>query len=384
MGLLTSCPVLSEPKRRQEVDSRRSRNARWRADLLAERKRGISVMSNKSAGPPIAPAPTSHFQVEQRRHLRRRILAPAFLDNAPEGKAVIVDISRSGLGLLVLPGMDVTHLQLRFRLPGTEVLARVTGEVRWRDHTGRCGIEVVAVDCKPADWHGWFEKLKTPARVLIETSTDAQAPEPDGATSQSITSLRDNLTLTVRPESATRSWRWIALGILMIAVLAGIILKGRDVVAAFLSFQRSHLSLALQDRPAVTPKSNRESVQTEIMVVQGTPMPAKRASSEQAPARITEARIVHRTDPEFPEVALKAGVGGEVKALLTITEKGSVEKVEILQGDYRLGNEVYSALAHWRYLPFKVDGRPVAVKLPITVTFVLRQRVRSSGHEQRH
>ncbi len=83
---------------------------------------------------------------------------------------------------------------------------------------------------------------------------------------------------------------------------------------------------------------------------------------------------MHRTDFTFPEAAIDSGISGDVKAVLTISEKGTVERVDILQGHKLLANEVMTTVAHWHYLPFKADGKPVSVKLPLTVSFILRQR----------
>lgn len=309
--------------------------------------------------------------VERRRDLRRRVMIPAFLDDASESNAVIVDISRSGFAVMNIPQLElgVTRLRLRFTLPETDELVRATGEVRWRDGTGRCGVSLVAIDCKPGDWHGWLDTVKAPARIVGERPNDGHASETDHPTPSKL---------------SYRSLRLLGVGILVIAALAGVVVRGRPMLSAFLSAQRSPASrVAAQNLPSGTPKDNQEGATPQITIVEGPPALAKPVLSDQEPAKIKRGRLVHRIDPVFPEAALDSGIVGDVRAVLTITEKGSVEQVDIVQGDDRLANEVVTTLGHWRYLPFTLDGRAVSVKLPITVSFVLRQRGRSSLSDPR-
>ncbi len=355
----------------------------------------------KSTAPPNASG-SPFADRERRRHSRKRVLIPASLDFALENNAVIVDISRSGLGVKLFPGLDTSHLRLCFTLPETDVLVCATGEVRWRDGTGRTGVRLVAIDCKPGDWHGWFEtKAVSPGSIsdpgapmwsqagtlldgaLAPRTADRDASEAMDSEPRLISSLRDSLPPPV-PRSSHRSLRWLGLGILVIALAAGIIVRGRPALRAFLSARHSvDSSAAASDLASAAPKSSRQTAKTQVTLAEGLPALAAPGPSDQAPAKITRGSLVQHSDVAFPEAALNAGIAGNVKAMLTISEKGAVDQIDILQGDDRLANEVVSTLVHWRYLPFKLDGRPVSVKLPITVSFVLQQPGHSSEDVRR-
>jgi hypothetical protein len=356
----------------------------------------------KSTAPPIASG-SSFVDRERRRHSRKRVLIPASLDFDPNNNAVIVDISRSGLGVKLPPGLDTSHLRLRFTLPETDVLVRATGEVRWRDGTGRTGVRLVAIDCKPGDWHSWFERKTVPSRHIGDSAApmwsragtptagglgprtaDRDASETMDSEPQLISSLRDSLPPPLPPRSSHRSLPWLGLGILVIAGAAGTVVRGGPALRAFLSARRSvDSSAAAPDLPSAAPKGSRPAVKTQVALVEGLPALAAPGPSYQVQARITRGRLVQHPDVAFPEAALNVGIAGNVKATLTISERGAVEQVDILQGDALLAREVISTLMHWRYLPFKLDGRPVSVKLPITVSFALQQAGHSSEDVRR-
>ncbi len=495
-----------------------------------------------STSPSMASSGARYAGLERRRHLRRRILIPATLDAASEKNAVVADISRSGLGVMVFPEADGNRLHLRFTLPESGALVRATGEVRWRDRTGRTGLRLLAIDCKPSDWHGWFDNpsgsvgkqiewpKEVPARhtllglvsavekdfhagritaeaalqtvltttvdvmeysgaaivlkegtqfmcrasagvaptvgavlepdatlseqclrtgkVLICTETRANprfagsftrdaailiplrrsatvqgmfavfAPSPDRIRDEHVSMLsdtgtviegilgrpaadkpvwetreldhpaevitpsRDKLSLPEPTKSSFPLLRWAGAAILVVAAVVGIIFGARPVLSAFLSARRSGTPSVSASPPAVVAAtSNRDRKKTQILIVEGLAVP--RFSTPGVPLKIEPGRLAHRTDLTFPEAAVKAGIDGDVKAALTISEKGSVEEVQVLQGDDLLANEVITTVGHWRYLPFKMEGKPVSVKLPITVSFVLRHFGDQPGKAER-
>jgi outer membrane biosynthesis protein TonB len=60
-----------------------------------------------------------------------------------------------------------------------------------------------------------------------------------------------------------------------------------------------------------------------------------------------------------------------VAAVLVVAESGVVEEVQISSGNATLAQSAATALAHWRYTPFKADGQSAMVKVPVTVSFRL-------------
>jgi TonB family protein len=79
-----------------------------------------------------------------------------------------------------------------------------------------------------------------------------------------------------------------------------------------------------------------------------------------------------REIPAYDRAALASGAQGDVHAVLTISERGIVQDVRVIDGDQVFAEQVRAAAAHWRYTPFLSDFGPVSVDLPITFRFRLR------------
>lgn len=81
---------------------------------------------------------------------------------------------------------------------------------------------------------------------------------------------------------------------------------------------------------------------------------------------------VEGPEPQYTEVARRAGVEGIVILEAVIGADGSVRDVRVLKSlPFGLSEEAVRAVEQWRYEPAKLDGRPVAVLLSLTVRFGL-------------
>jgi protein TonB len=82
-------------------------------------------------------------------------------------------------------------------------------------------------------------------------------------------------------------------------------------------------------------------------------------------------RLVKGSLPEYPEVARRAGIEGQVTLLLHIGRDGSVEDTKLLSGEPILGRAASEAVEQWRYRPVRIDGQPVNVLTSVTLAFRL-------------
>ena len=76
-----------------------------------------------------------------------------------------------------------------------------------------------------------------------------------------------------------------------------------------------------------------------------------------------EARILSRSDPEFPrEAALAGAESGRVRARVTVSGAGEVVRVEILEAEPRrvFDRAVVKSLSLWRF-DTGADGRSVEI-----------------------
>ena len=79
--------------------------------------------------------------------------------------------------------------------------------------------------------------------------------------------------------------------------------------------------------------------------------------------------VEHRVEPEYPKDAIGQGIEGDVVAMVSFGTDGIVKNVKINSGDAMLADSVSTALLQWRYAPVQLNGSPVEVDAPITVTF---------------
>jgi TonB family protein len=71
----------------------------------------------------------------------------------------------------------------------------------------------------------------------------------------------------------------------------------------------------------------------------------------------------------YPADALAAGVDGAVVAEILVDESGIVVDARVLRSIPPLDDAALKAVREWRYDPTIVDGKPVPVKMTVTVNF---------------
>jgi TonB family protein len=86
-------------------------------------------------------------------------------------------------------------------------------------------------------------------------------------------------------------------------------------------------------------------------------------------------RLVFDPQPEYPRSARRSRVEGtvDVRGLIDETGRVSVEAIETGggPGQEAFGEAARSAIRRWRFEPARLDGRPIAVTMRVTVKFVL-------------
>lgn len=121
-------------------------------------------------------------------------------------------------------------------------------------------------------------------------------------------------------------------------------------------------------------ETEQEMADTEFMLggpVGGPPVidqgPMRVGGDIQAPERI------HYVQPEYPELARRARLGGVVILEATIDREGRVTDVTVLRGlGLGLDEAAIGAVSQWMYTPTFYNGRPVEVLLTVTVQFQMQ------------
>lgn len=90
--------------------------------------------------------------------------------------------------------------------------------------------------------------------------------------------------------------------------------------------------------------------------------------------------LVTFVQPEYPALAKAARIHGIVHISFTVDETGSVKELKLLSGHPMLAPAALEAVRKWKYKPFQVDGKTVAVQTD--VEFSIPENVSLADIEQ--
>jgi protein TonB len=88
---------------------------------------------------------------------------------------------------------------------------------------------------------------------------------------------------------------------------------------------------------------------------------------------VQQARLVHRVEPAYPPIAKTLHKSGQVHISALIAVDGSIESLQVIDGDSLLVKSALDAVGQWRYQPTTLNGSPVEVETIITVIYTLNQ-----------
>jgi len=84
---------------------------------------------------------------------------------------------------------------------------------------------------------------------------------------------------------------------------------------------------------------------------------------------VMQAKLIHKVDPVYPEIAKSSGLFASVTLAVTADEKGAVSDIGLISGNQVFAEAAAEAVRQWRYAPAVVDGKPVPVSFSIYITF---------------
>jgi periplasmic protein TonB len=102
------------------------------------------------------------------------------------------------------------------------------------------------------------------------------------------------------------------------------------------------------------------------------PPPAVRKPPVKVGGDVQASKLIHRVEPEYPELARRARVSGMVLLRVEVDETGVVTSIEPIRGHPLLVPAAMDAVRQWKYSPTILNNEPVPVTATVTVNFVLR------------
>lgn len=105
----------------------------------------------------------------------------------------------------------------------------------------------------------------------------------------------------------------------------------------------------------------------------GAGVPGKSASSKPLPVSpgVIAGNRIGGENPKYPVMAKKAKIQGEVVLHAVISKEGNIESLHVVSGPAMLRVSALNAVRTWRYKPYLLNGRPVAVDTTINVIYHL-------------
>lgn len=84
---------------------------------------------------------------------------------------------------------------------------------------------------------------------------------------------------------------------------------------------------------------------------------------------LDEGLLISKVVPEYPTIAKRAGIQGDVKLHAIIARDGTIQSLNLITGHPTLVTAAMDAVRQWRYRPYYLNGEAVEVETYITVTF---------------
>jgi general secretion pathway protein A len=87
--------------------------------------------------------------------------------------------------------------------------------------------------------------------------------------------------------------------------------------------------------------------------------------------QMKQLELLSRVAPQYPPVAKRKRVEGDVVVNFVVKENGNVSEMNIVSGPELLRQAALDALHRWKYKPCQLAGQPIAVKTQATIRFHL-------------
>ena len=100
----------------------------------------------------------------------------------------------------------------------------------------------------------------------------------------------------------------------------------------------------------------------------GAAVPGQRVRVSQG---VVQGLIVSKVQPTYPDLARAARIQGNVLMKATISAAGDVVSLELISGHPMLAPAAMDAVKQWKYKPYLLNGKAMAVETQIMVNFAL-------------
>lgn len=179
--------------------------------------------------------------------------------------------------------------------------------------------------------------------------------------------------------------RWLAIEQTANAVLVGHLGGNGDKLTLTVQLLDAHFLVGPQERREVR-IGPKEKVEMTITGVDEQSRMAAEPFREASASQVAEDQGILRAGrngvtvpsgvfmpaPDYTDPARIARINGVIVVLITVSEEGRAENLQVLKGlPFGLNQAALDAVRTWKFRPATLEGKPVPVKVPIEVTFRL-------------
>ncbi len=111
--------------------------------------------------------------------------------------------------------------------------------------------------------------------------------------------------------------------------------------------------------------------QGQVSPKRAEPSSAKPENAAEVASLKTDGILLHRVEPEYPELARQQKVQGVVVLEVHVSADGAVQEVQTLSGPPLLIKASTDAVKQWRFKPHIIDGRAVEMQSRVSLSFRL-------------
>jgi periplasmic protein TonB len=86
---------------------------------------------------------------------------------------------------------------------------------------------------------------------------------------------------------------------------------------------------------------------------------------------VSRGLLIKKVDPKYPSNARRNHIEGTVLLQAEIGTDGNIQNLKLISGEPSLARAAIKAVKQWKYKPYLLMGKPVAVETQITVDFSL-------------
>ncbi len=130
--------------------------------------------------------------------------------------------------------------------------------------------------------------------------------------------------------------------------------------------------LAIRELPAATSAATDPAAPPALSSAGSLPnfsVPTAQPAGLRVGGTVVPGKLVRRVNPEYPDIARRAHIGGIVVLNAVIRPDGNVGTVQVVSGNPLLARAAVEAVRQWRYEPARLDGTAVQTEASIRLNF---------------